>query len=575
MSFLTFTSHSRLDSNAEDEERRALIHSLFLAQQSSNERLEELEDECFLEDGRDTGSEYKQAASPLPFSPPIFPEELKRSLGKGVADRSQSSQSVHPKGKNSTRTSTLLNALLYQQEDSRERQRLTWSNLTDHRQSVIESDNLLQTWTNQRDPLAWEQASDNPKDDEEQEKSWHAGDNSTYKRPRSDSTALDTTNNADGEKSTSDKRNSLNLPEVAESTHFLPESHVEKPPPYQTNNSVAEACVRRSFRVGLEDTCRTIMPAVLSKYNIKEDCRDYLLHLVYMDGERLIRLEEKPLLVFKELDEAGKKPMLMLRRKSSWPVDKRAEASVVQPGSDEGWPEVASEWAPDSGDDLPEVAPKSDEGLPEVVERQLQRIHPLAEPIQSRPHPVKARSTESFVRSQQKLAKLTGLTYPIADAPELVETLSEINEPQPEAMYLYTEPDTHPRPGPIKVRSSEAVERSRQKLARLTGLSYIPQGGDASLDKQRNSTGSISSVNRSAMTSPSWDLDTFDGDGALLHKWITPPSAAQNTWSGTGFLPGPAPVRKMKQLPWGSRSPTDDTARNQVIASRMRVAGLI
>jgi Ras association (RalGDS/AF-6) domain len=480
LSFLTFTRYSRLDSNAEDEEQRALIHSLFLAQQSSNERLEELEDECFLEDGPDTGSEYIQAASPVPFSPVISPEELKRSLDQGVTDRSQSSRSVHPQGKNSTRTSTLLNALLYQQEDSRECQRSAWTNLTDHCQSVIESDNLLQTWTDQRDPLAWEQTSDNLKDEEEQEKSCHAGDDLPYKRSRSDST-------------------SLNLPEMAESTYILPENHAETPPPYQTSNLVAEPRVRRSFRVGLEDKCRTVSPAVLWKHNIMEDWRDYLLYLVYMDGERLIRLEEKPLLLFKELDKAGKKPTFMLRRKSGGPVDKRAEASVVQPGSDEGLPEVASEWAPDSGDDLPEVAPKSDEGLPEVIERQLQRVHPLPGPIQSHPHPAKARSTESFERSQQKLAK-------------------------------------------------------------LTGLSYIPRG-DASLDKPRNnSTGSTSSVNRSAITSPSRDLDTFDGDGALLRKWITPPSAAQHTQSRSRFLPSPAPVRKMKQVPWRSRSPTN-TAR--------------
>lgn len=530
---LTFTSYSRLDSNADDEEQRALIHSLFLAQQSANERLAELEDECFLEDGPDTGSEYTQAASPLPPSPPNSPEELKRSLDQGVADRSQSSQSVHPQGKNSTRTSALLNTLLYQREDSRERRRLAWTNLTDHRQSVIASDNLLQTWTDQRDPLAWELASDDLKDEEKQEKSGHIGGDLPYRRPRSDSTSLDTTNDADDEKSTSNKRNSLSLPEIAEWTHILPENHGETPPPYQISNSVADPRVRLSLRVGLEDTCRTITPAVLWKYNIMGDWRDYLLYLVDMDGERLIRLEEKPLLLFKELDEAGKKPTFMFRRKSGGPVDKRAEGSVVQSGSDEGLPEVALEWAPDSGDRLPEVPPKSDEGLPEVVESQLQRIPPLPEPIQSRPHPAKARSTEVFERSQQKLARLTGLTYPIADAPELVETLSEIDEPQPEAVYRYAELVTLPPRAPIKVRSSEAVERSQQKLAKLTGLSYIPRG-DASLDRPwNNSAGSTSSLDRSATTSPWRDLDTFDRASALFHKWIAPPSAAQHTRSAT------------------------------------------
>ena len=537
---LTFTSYSRLDSNADDEEQRALIHGLFLAQQSANERLEELEDECFLEDDPDTGSEYTQAASSLSPSPSNSLEELKRSLDQDVTDRSQSSQSVHPQGKNSTRTSALLNALLYQQEDSRERRRLAWTNLTDHRQSVIESDNLLQTWTDQRDPLARDQASDDLKD-EEQEKSVHIGDGLPYRRSRSDSTSLGTTNDADDEKSTSDKRNSLSLPEIAEWTHILPENHGETPHSSQNSNSGADPSASLSFRVGLEDTCRTVTPAVLWKYNITGDWRDYLLYLVYVDGQRLIRLEEKPLLLFKELDKAGKKPIFMFRRKSGGPVDKRAEGSVVQSGSDEGLPEVALEWASDSGDCPPEVPPKSDEGLPEVVERN----DPLPEPIQSHPHPAKARSTEAFARSQQKLAKLMGLTYPIADAPELVDTLTEIDEPQPEEVYRYTEPVTPPPPVPIKVRSSEAVERSQQKLAKLTGLSYIPQGGDASLDKPWNkSAGSTSSVDRSATTSPRRDLDMSDRDGSFFHKWIAPPSATQHTRFGSGFLPSPTAARK-------------------------------
>jgi hypothetical protein len=395
--FLTFNSYSMLDSNAEDEEQRALIHSLFLAQQSSNERLEELEDECFLDDGPDTDSEYTQAANPPRFGRPISPEEKNRLLDQGATDRSHSSQSIHPQGKSNRRTSALLNAIIYQQEDFRERQRLAWTNLTNDRQAVIESDNLLQIWTDQRDPLAREQERENLKDEEEQEKSWHVGDDHPYKKSRSEPTSLDTTNDADHEKSTSDKRNSLNPPEIADTTGVLPEIHAET---YEISTSVVEPRVCRSFRVGLEDSCRTITPAVLWTHNIKEDWRDYLLYLVYKDGKRLIRLEEKPLLLFKELDKAGKQPVFMLRRKSGGLFDKRAEASVVQPGSDEGLPEVASEWSPDSGGDLPEVVPKSDNGLPEVIERQFQRIHPLPEPTQSHSHTAKARCTEAFERSQ-------------------------------------------------------------------------------------------------------------------------------------------------------------------------------
>ena len=70
----------------------------------------------------------------------------------------------------------------------------------------------------------------------------------------------------------------------------------------------------KSFRVSMEDPCWKVLPAALKKYQINADWRQYALYIVYGDQERCLGLEEKPLILFKQLDREGKKPMFMLRR---------------------------------------------------------------------------------------------------------------------------------------------------------------------------------------------------------------------------------------------------------------------
>ncbi|KXL48300.1 hypothetical protein M433DRAFT_69036 [Acidomyces richmondensis BFW] len=73
----------------------------------------------------------------------------------------------------------------------------------------------------------------------------------------------------------------------------------------------------KSFRVGIEDPCRVVLPVALKRYNITDDWRQYALYIVHGDQERCLGLEEKPLLLFKQLDKEGRKPMFMLRRHAS------------------------------------------------------------------------------------------------------------------------------------------------------------------------------------------------------------------------------------------------------------------
>jgi hypothetical protein len=78
----------------------------------------------------------------------------------------------------------------------------------------------------------------------------------------------------------------------------------------------------------MEDPCYKVLPAALKKYNINAPWEQYALYIVYGDQERCLGMDEKPLILFKQLDKEGKKPMFMLRKMNS-NVD-------VQPGEAPG-----------------------------------------------------------------------------------------------------------------------------------------------------------------------------------------------------------------------------------------------
>ena len=71
------------------------------------------------------------------------------------------------------------------------------------------------------------------------------------------------------------------------------------------------------FGVSINDPCWKVLPVALKKYNIAADWRDYAIYLTYDDEERCLGLEEKPLVIFRRLEEKGKKPIFMLRKHAS------------------------------------------------------------------------------------------------------------------------------------------------------------------------------------------------------------------------------------------------------------------
>jgi hypothetical protein len=79
------------------------------------------------------------------------------------------------------------------------------------------------------------------------------------------------------------------------------------------------------FRVSMDDPCYKVLPAALKKYNIKESWEHYALYIVYGDQERYLQLNEKPLILFKQLHKKGKEPMFMLRKRTAHPGAAGAE----------------------------------------------------------------------------------------------------------------------------------------------------------------------------------------------------------------------------------------------------------
>ncbi|EFX00281.1 mapkkk cascade protein kinase regulator ste50 [Grosmannia clavigera kw1407] len=92
-------------------------------------------------------------------------------------------------------------------------------------------------------------------------------------------------------------------------------------PAPDTPGSNASVEIFKSFRVSMDDPCYKVLPAALRRYQINAPWDQYALYIVYGDQERCLALNEKPLILFKQLDKEGKKPMFMLRKTANAQVD--------------------------------------------------------------------------------------------------------------------------------------------------------------------------------------------------------------------------------------------------------------
>ncbi|KAK2624445.1 hypothetical protein QTJ16_006395 [Diplocarpon rosae] len=94
--------------------------------------------------------------------------------------------------------------------------------------------------------------------------------------------------------------------------------------------------ISKSLPVSMEDTTLKVLPKALKKYNINAPWKQYTLYIVYSNKERCLGMDEKPLVLFKKLENEGKAPIFILRKTSSAmgaptepnPVDDSQRASL-------------------------------------------------------------------------------------------------------------------------------------------------------------------------------------------------------------------------------------------------------
>jgi protein STE50 len=121
------------------------------------------------------------------------------------------------------------------------------------------------------------------------------------------------------------------------------------PAPDTPSSSNASVEIFKSFRVSMEDPCYKVLPAALRKYRIDAPWDQYALYIVYGDQERCLGLDEKPLILFKQLDREGKKPMFMLRKTNNAQVDLTSDMPPGSAGLSASARGAATEYDPPGG----------------------------------------------------------------------------------------------------------------------------------------------------------------------------------------------------------------------------------
>ena len=75
----------------------------------------------------------------------------------------------------------------------------------------------------------------------------------------------------------------------------------------------------KQLRASKEDSCERILKNAMKRHNLADqDWRQYVLVICYGDQERLLELNEKPVIIFKNLKQQGLHPAIMLRRRGDF-----------------------------------------------------------------------------------------------------------------------------------------------------------------------------------------------------------------------------------------------------------------
>lgn len=102
-------------------------------------------------------------------------------------------------------------------------------------------------------------------------------------------------------------------PNRSTSSHLANESFTS-----QTTQPVSTEPLKQ-LRASKEDSCERILKNAMKRHNLSDqDWRQYVLVICYGDQERILDLEEKPVVIFKNLKQQGLHPAIMLRRRGDF-----------------------------------------------------------------------------------------------------------------------------------------------------------------------------------------------------------------------------------------------------------------
>lgn len=91
----------------------------------------------------------------------------------------------------------------------------------------------------------------------------------------------------------------------------------------------------KQLRASTDDSCLKILQHAMKRHHIpREDWSKYVLVICYSDKERILKLAEKPVVVYKELQELGKHPAIMLRQLADVPASEPEEYEGSRISSD-------------------------------------------------------------------------------------------------------------------------------------------------------------------------------------------------------------------------------------------------
>ncbi|EGW31456.1 uncharacterized protein SPAPADRAFT_51468 [Spathaspora passalidarum NRRL Y-27907] len=142
------------------------------------------------------------------------------------------------------------------------------------------------------------------------------GDNSSTFRPR-----LGKTGSSSGATTTLNNPGLVpNIPSSSLSKQSLQSSgpitgNSVPPRPSRQSSSSSGNEPLKQLRASTDDSCLKILQHAMKRHHIpQEDWSKYVLVICYGDKERILKLAEKPVVIFKELKELGKHPAIMLRQ---------------------------------------------------------------------------------------------------------------------------------------------------------------------------------------------------------------------------------------------------------------------